>query len=621
LAYDSGECTVDPTLAPWPNGFEASCPEYTLVIAGGLQDPDPEPMRVWLSRDPSLLRADGDRQYRDFVHCTVRKYLATGSEVDMPELIRGLTMLRWLKRVPKDVQTAETRELLAAVRARRVGQAEAMAALRMEVGDGGFLPGDLHADLDLPYLARLPRAELDEEFGPALSCTSEAHDTGPDWFPRTHERCTYAGGLELSLSSDQVTAAHIDWGAVVPPTHTVAYGLPQAEPTTKGETGREWGAVGGVEHLAVIDEPGPGGGAHLGGVPGRGRATAIAPPPGGEDEPPALSRPLLSVSHRQTAASRSLTSGSCGNPSSAGEHVGYKKWTERRRSVSRMNQHKRGSQQARVDKQRGQRDRERALRRERSCQRYVRQTPWRSRDFEELLAELGLADRRAAMWGAAMCVRTALPPAERWGFNPAGVLEDSLSWALERATAEQCWASAPSLRAGAARLEQCEFSYCRIQRLYEHYASELPTACAYRAAAAVCEIPYRPSSVARALAWAAAAHAVPLASAQHELYSAAWRATCAARFDERRAWLLDQIAAARWPRVAPTTAQIWAAPAVLAVAWDRLAPLPADQSLAELVEAYGRSWRLRLSWEDPVQRAIAERAPEEPWVGEILALR
>ena len=76
-------------------------------------------------------------------------------------------------------------------------------------------------------------------------------------------------------------------------------------------------------------------------------------------------------------------------------------------------------------------------------------------------------------------------------------------------------------------------------------------------------------------------------------------------------------------RTSISGAQLRAAPCALQVAWDAVSEGDAggELSTSAFVEAAARAERLGLDWDDPVQRAIAERATDEDRVRSLLSIR
>jgi hypothetical protein len=83
--------------------------------------------------------------------------------------------------------------------------------------------------------------------------------------------------------------------------------------------------------------------------------------------------------------------------------------------------------------------------------------------------------------------------------------------------------------------------------------------------------------------------------------------------------LLGLVQTERWPLTTPAPDAVLAAPAAVQVAWDAVwDPGAADHTMPALLEAHARAARLGLDWDDPVQRAVAERAVDEAAVAALL---
>jgi len=224
-------------------------------------------------------------------------------------------------------------------------------------------------------------------------------------------------------------------------------------------------------------------------------------------------------------------------------------------------------------------------------------------DVVTLLHALVAADRRAAVWCAAQCARTALH------LVPAG--EDRPRQALETA---ETWAR------GYTSVEDCRWAEHKAARARVGLSADDPAIDAVAAAVdavALCDpsahrSQYRDENTLVILVGitAAAASAVAHASAPLDPQPAARRHL------ER---LRDLVQAERWPLTVPSPEQLRAAPAAVQVAWDAVG----DRAVAELtvpalLEAHARAARLGLRWDDPIQRAVAERAIDEAAVAAIL---
>ena len=216
-------------------------------------------------------------------------------------------------------------------------------------------------------------------------------------------------------------------------------------------------------------------------------------------------------------------------------------------------------------------------------------------DVRELLRLLVSADRRAAVWCACRCARTVLHLVPEGEHRPKRAIERSEGWARGKTTAEACW------DAGARATE--------VPSDWGAPAGLIANA-AFRIAADT--ISGTPDEAGEAIAEAVSSIANATGTGRRNMRQ---------RSERHLEVLLELVSAERWPRIVPNADQIREAPEALRVAWDLVAQDDhPDHTVPELVEAHARAERLDLDWSDPVQRAIAERAPDEVRIRQLLAV-
>lgn len=210
-------------------------------------------------------------------------------------------------------------------------------------------------------------------------------------------------------------------------------------------------------------------------------------------------------------------------------------------------------------------------------------------ELEVLLHKLARVDRRAAVWCACLCARTALHLTPRRVPWPRRAICTAEAWVVDEATVAAC-------RLAAVRAS----------------TTDRAASCAARSA-----LPESPPGTCFAAAHAAATH-IAHAIAGLGAGGPRWRRALSAHLDR----LLVTVSAQRWPSTAPTPAQLQAAPDALQVAWDHThtaSPSCGSLSIPELIVAWARGRRLGLDWSDPVSRAIAERPADEALLSRVLA--
>jgi len=229
-------------------------------------------------------------------------------------------------------------------------------------------------------------------------------------------------------------------------------------------------------------------------------------------------------------------------------------------------------------------------------------------DVLDLLRDLVAADRRAAVWCAAQCARTALHLIPAVEDRPRSAVETALAWARGHATREDC------------RRAEHEAARARDGLSIDDPAKD--AAAAASDAVALCD-PFahrynQPASEQTIYvlvgSTVAAASAIARTIAPLDPQPAA---------DHQLERLRDLVQAERWPLTMPSPEQLRAAPAAVQVAWDAVGDTLGDRAVVELtmlalVEAYARAERLGLDWDDPVQRAVAERTVDEAAVAALL---
>ena len=258
-------------------------------------------------------------------------------------------------------------------------------------------------------------------------------------------------------------------------------------------------------------------------------------------------------------------------------------------------------------------------------------------DVRSLLWDLAWVDPRAAVWCAAMCART-VSSYVRGAEGPAAAIEAAEAWARGEATEHDCArafaaatthttsiiaALSPATAAGnaaaaAARAAGHAAFADTAAQVAANYAASFTS---FAAVDYVTATDRRSAADAATLAARSAGHKAAEASANAAIYAA--EAVAAAAADEanpdrartRRlhlARLLVVVRKVRWPLTVPSPATLSAASPAVRAAWDVVAPGGGeDQTIPALIEAHVRAGRLGLSWDDPVARAVAERAIDE----------
>ena len=214
------------------------------------------------------------------------------------------------------------------------------------------------------------------------------------------------------------------------------------------------------------------------------------------------------------------------------------------------------------------------------------------------MRQLAAADRRAAVWCAAQCARTVLhlgPEAEE---RPRREVELAEAWARGEVSERVCRPIAE-----AANAEGGYHRHCESWEVWTVYATNTLIGAIVAGEA----LPRWVAGVADCAAEAAAAGA----------------ATEGERREIRAAHLaamLALVSSIHWPPTLPAHERILRAPSAVQVALDRLsAPPRSGLPIPDLVEARARADRLALDWNDPVQRAVAERTADVAAVGELLS--
>lgn len=237
-----------------------------------------------------------------------------------------------------------------------------------------------------------------------------------------------------------------------------------------------------------------------------------------------------------------------------------------------------------------------------------------------LLRDLWEIDRRAAVWGAARCVRAVLGLIDER--EPSRSAELAVvaaeAWVRGEAGEADCRRASDEARrlgraiTGAGR-RGADAAYAAGYAARAVYDTSGFSEAIFHAAAA-----YATASVERARAAGEAAieaadrgalevggydkigtfsHLMPDEST---VYRDAYR--------ERLDQLCGLVAAERWPLTLLRTEQILGASNAVQVAWDAVAASAPEPTIGALLEAHARARRSGLRWEDPVERAVAERS-------------
>ncbi len=202
-----------------------------------------------------------------------------------------------------------------------------------------------------------------------------------------------------------------------------------------------------------------------------------------------------------------------------------------------------------------------------------------------LFEHLTDADRRAAVWCACVCARTALhlaPPGA-----PAHAIETAEAWIRGEASEADC-------RHAATHALDLDVAASSVA------AAVLDPAACYTAAHAAA------TSVAHAT--------LGLAAPPRQLERAR-------RAQLRR--LAHTVETTRWPRTVPTGSQLQRSPEAIQVAWDQARthpPTEPDLSIEALIDARARAAAWGLDWHDPVQRAVAEQPSDSADVRRLLGV-
>lgn len=205
-------------------------------------------------------------------------------------------------------------------------------------------------------------------------------------------------------------------------------------------------------------------------------------------------------------------------------------------------------------------------------------------DVREFLSQLANIDQRAAMWCACKCARTVLHLVPEGEDRPRGAIEVAEEWVRGNATKRQ-------LRRVAGRVGPAT----RPEGIYE--AAHAAARAASHAAGDGDEF----TSFSAGSVVDAVRHAVRLAG-----------------LDLPEHHHLALVSSERWPLTVPALEQLTIAPEVVQVAWDAVSDDRTEHTIPELLESHARAIRLGLNWNDPVQRAVAERAFDEEKIRTLL---
>lgn len=217
-------------------------------------------------------------------------------------------------------------------------------------------------------------------------------------------------------------------------------------------------------------------------------------------------------------------------------------------------------------------------------------------EVERLLQKLVEVDHRAAVWCACQCARTAFCYLAESEDRPRIAIETAEAWVRGQATKEAC-----------------------VEAAYRAYARDGHTEAQVSACNAACDAG-RSVAVGDLNDYMEPYHAAHTSAVSYADDAARYNPDDYDAARERHlATLFALVASIRWPWTQPDPEQRNAAPAAVQVAWDFVSLDPrADHSIPELLEAHTRAGRLGLDWNDPVQRAIAERTTDEEHVRQLL---
>ena len=241
-------------------------------------------------------------------------------------------------------------------------------------------------------------------------------------------------------------------------------------------------------------------------------------------------------------------------------------------------------------------------------------------EIEVLMRALARADRRAAVWCGCLCARTVLHLVPTNEARPQRVIEGAEAWV--RGEVPEAWCregnndeSALYCIWGSVR-NASDNACCTALAVWgDDGLSDDPSYVAVMAAHSV--LMHFHEDLVGYTAWARTIYTDALDDRDVGAFDEShWRVARASR--RHFAHLLSRVSAVRWPLTTPTPTQLHAAPYAVQVAWDASTDPSIDHTVAELVEARARAARLGLDWNDPVQRAIAERADDEERVGRLL---
>lgn len=235
-------------------------------------------------------------------------------------------------------------------------------------------------------------------------------------------------------------------------------------------------------------------------------------------------------------------------------------------------------------------------------------------EIEEILKQLANIDRRAAVWCAARCARAMLHFVPEEEQRPRRAIELAEGWARGEVTVEEC--AAASRAAMAAAPLAVARGASRVFR--DPHLVPRSTAEAVRDGIRAVHLPPSVTAEWRHRAVGSRPRAVRDAIARAHADSVPAQREAS---DLQLTTLLALASAERWPLTTPAPEQLRAAPEAVAVAWDLVAAATGDHTMLELLEAHARAVRLGLDWEDPVQRAVAERATDEERVRQVLAAK
>lgn len=211
------------------------------------------------------------------------------------------------------------------------------------------------------------------------------------------------------------------------------------------------------------------------------------------------------------------------------------------------------------------------------------------------LGQLVAVDRRAAVLAACCCARAVLHLVPEGKQRLWEALEIAEAWVRGEASEADC--------RGA-----CDAARSAVRRISSPLLVEASTAA--NAAAGAIQL----AAYVEGAAYTADAVLHLAAEARTLEHADGWPESSAPHLEH----LIGLVSSLPWPCTIPSQEQLQASPPSVQVAWDAVSGTASELTMAGLVAAHERAGALGLDWNDPVQRAVAERAGDLARVGGLL---